>query len=232
MKNEFTMKKEFDVEKEFDAVVFDMDGVIFDSEKLVIECWQVIADKYGIKNIADACHECLGLNRDATREKMLLRYGADFPYDDYKQEMSELYFKCCEEGKLKLKPGVVELLEFLKQNRIKIALASSTRKVVVERELTDAGVIDYFEQIVCGDMVNKSKPAPDIFLKACELLQVKPESAFAIEDSYNGIRAARSGNLRPVMVPDLAEPTEEMKELAEVILPSLVEVREMLEHMR
>ena len=77
MKNEFTMKKEFDVEKEFDAVVFDMDGVIFDSEKLVIECWQVIADKYGIKNIADACHECLGLNRDATREKMLLRYGAD-----------------------------------------------------------------------------------------------------------------------------------------------------------
>ena len=217
--------------KRFEAVVFDMDGVIFDSEKLVIECWQVIAEKHGIEKIEEACRECLGLNRDATREKMLLRYGADFPYDMYKQEMSDLYFKCCEEGKLQLKPGVVELLAFLKRNQIKIALASSTRKVVVERELTDAGVIDYFEQIVCGDMVSRSKPAPDIFLKACELLQVEPESAFAIEDSYNGIRSAHSGNLRPVMVPDLAEPTAEMEELAEVILSSLVEVKELFEQM-
>ena len=113
--------------KEFEAVVFDMDGVIFDSEKLVVLCWQEIADKYGIKNIAEACHECLGLNRVVTKEKMLQRYGADFPYDTYKQEMSDLYHSRYSGGNLPLKPGVEELLAYLKQNRKKIALASSTR---------------------------------------------------------------------------------------------------------
>ena len=83
---------------------------------------------------------------------------------------------------------------------------------------------DYFDEIVCGDMVSKSKPDPEIFLKACELLNVEPKESFAIEDSYNGMRAAHAGGLRPIMVPDLAEPTEEMEELAEVILPSLLEV--------
>ena len=119
--------------KEFEAVVFDMDGVIFDSEKLVVLCWQEIADKYGITNIAEACYECLGLNRVATKEKMLQRYGADFPYDTYKQEMSDLYHSRYSGGNLPLKPGVEELLAYLKQNRKKIALASSTRSLCAYR---------------------------------------------------------------------------------------------------
>ena len=77
--------------KRFEAVIFDMDGVIFDSELLVIKCWQVVADKYGIKNIEDTCHKCLGLNKDATKKLMLGVYGADFPYDEYKAEMSALF---------------------------------------------------------------------------------------------------------------------------------------------
>lgn len=207
-----------------DAVVFDMDGVIFDSEKLVVDCWVETADKYGIVGVKEACKECLGLNRVATKEKFLERYGENFPYDVYKQEMSDLYHKRAREGALLMKPGVVELLQYLKKNKVKIALASSTREAVVKWELTDAGIIDYFDVIVCGDMVSRSKPDPEIFLKACELLRVKPEMAFAIEDSYNGIRAAHAGGLRPIMVPDLAEPTEEMEELSEVILETLLDV--------
>lgn len=206
------------------AVVFDMDGVIFDSEKLVVECWVETANRYGVVGVEKMCKECLGLNRLAAKEKFLKHYGQDFPYDSYKQEMSDLYHKRAREGALVMKVGVVELLTFLKENDIKIALASSTRKQVVTWELTDAGIIDYFDEIVCGDMVSKSKPDPEIFLKACELLEVEPHEAFAIEDSYNGIRAAYAGGLRPIMVPDLAEPTKEMEELSEVILPSLIEV--------
>jgi len=210
--------------KAINAVIFDMDGVIFDSEKLVVECWAETADKYGVPDVAQTCKECLGLNRLAAKEKFLERYGQDFLYDSYKQEMSDLYHKRAREGALSMKPGVVELLDFLKMKGISIALASSTREQVVTWELSDAGIIDCFDVLVCGDMVSKSKPEPDIFLKACELLEVEPHTAFGIEDSYNGIRAVYAAGLRPIMVPDLAEPTKEMEELSEVILPSLLEV--------
>lgn len=208
------------------AVVFDMDGVIFDSEKLVVECWVETADKYGIPDVEMLCKKCLGLNRVATRDIFLEHYGKDFPYDTYKQEMSDLYHKRAREGALVMKPGVVAILTFLRERNVCVALASSTREQVVKWELSYAGILDFFDEIVCGDMVTHSKPDPEIFLKACELLGVKPGEAFAIEDSYNGIRAAHTGGLRPIMVPDLAEPTDEMEKLSEVIVPSLFEAME------
>ena len=96
-------------------------------------------------------------------------------------------------------------------------------------QLRDAGILLFFDKVICGDMVERSKPAPDIFLKACEELGVKPECAYAIEDSYNGIRAAHAGKLHPIMVPDLLPETAEMQEKAEVVLPSLFEVISYLE---
>lgn len=214
--------------QEYTAVVFDMDGVIFDSERLVIECWKVIADKYGVVNVESVCRECLGINKEASKRKFIDYYGEDFPYDEYKEEMSALYHERYSDGRLPMKPGIKELLVFLKAKGKKTALASSTRKQVVTQELTDAGLIEYFDEIICGDMVARSKPAPDIYLKACECLGVPPEEAYAVEDSYNGIRSASGAGLKPVMVPDLAEPTKEMEELSEVILSSLLEVKEYL----
>jgi len=123
----------------------------------------------------------------------------------------------------------VELLQYLKESGVKVALASSTRSAVVRQELTDAGIIEYFQVVIGGDMVSRSKPQPDIFLKACEELGVEPEEAFAIEDSYNGIRAAATGKLRPLMVPDLMPPTEEMQELSEEIFETLLDVKDYLE---
>lgn len=207
-----------------EAVVFDMDGVIFDSERLVVECWKPIAEKYHIPNIEEACFECMGINRELTAKKMKDRYGEDFPYEKYKQEMSDLFFEKAKDGKLPQKPGVKELLGFLKGHQIKIALASSTRREVVLKELTEGGLVDYFDEIVCGDMVSRSKPQPDIFLKACELLGVNPKDAYAIEDSYNGIRSAHAAGMMPIMVPDLAPATEEMRELTTVILDDLLKV--------
>lgn len=214
--------------KDYNAVIFDMDGVIFDSERLVIECWEVIADKYGVVNVETVCRECLGTNKEASKRKFLEYYGADFPYDEYKEEMSALFHERSSRGKLPMKPGIKELLASLKENGKKVALASSTRRQVVIGELTDAGLFGYFDEIVCGDMVTRSKPEPDIYLKACECLGVAPKDAYAVEDSYNGIRSAAGAGLKPIMVPDLAESTKEMEELSEIILPSLIEVRQYL----
>lgn len=214
--------------KNFKAIVFDMDGVIFDSESRVVECWRVIADKYGIADIEAACRECFGCNQVIAKERFLKRYGEDFPYVEYKKEMSDLFHERYDNGNLPMMPGVVELLAYLKENGKKIALASSTRRASVESGLTWAGIIDYFDAIVCGDMVQRSKPEPDIFLKACEALSVEPSEAYAIEDSYNGIRAAHRGGLMPIMVPDMMEPDDEMKELSVAIIPSLNSVIEYL----
>lgn len=206
------------------AVVFDMDGVIFDSERKVVECWTVVADKYGIPDIEKLCRMCLGTNSAETKRIALEFYGEDFPYDSYKSEASALYFERYSDGRLPVKEGVKELLEYLKQNGIKVALASSTRSAVVLSQLENARLLPYFDKVVCGDMVSHSKPHPEIFLKACEELCTAPEEAVAIEDSYNGIRSAHAAGMRPIMVPDMAEPDDEMRELAEAILPSLTAV--------
>lgn len=210
--------------KEDDAVVFDMDGVIFDSERAVMNCWLEIADKYGIKDIKGPYLACTGTTMARTKEIMLEAYGTDFPYDTYAKEASENYHAKYDGGRLPMKKGVSELLSFLKKENKKIALASSTRRQTVVNQLRDAGILDYFDTVICGDMVERSKPAPDIFLKACEELKVEPERAYAIEDSYNGIRAAHAGKLKPIMIPDLLPENDEMENLTEVVLDSLLDV--------
>ena len=210
--------------KDFDAVVFDMDGVIFDSERAVMNCWLELAKKYDIKDIEEPYLACTGTNDAKTREIMLSAYGEDFPYDEYAKEASVMYHERYDGGRLPMKPGVKEILTFLKDNGKKIALASSTRRQTVVNQLRDAEILDYFDEIVTGDMVSRSKPEPDIFLLACEKISVEPERAYAIEDSYNGIRAASAGKLRPIMVPDLLPSNEEMVGLSEKVLTNLIDV--------
>lgn len=221
------MKGKFDMK----AVVFDMDGVIFDSERLVLECWKEIADRRGIENIEQAMRECLGVNSIQTKENMLRRYGDDFPYDEFRKEASVIFHERYDNGRLPMKKGIVELLVYLKSKGMRIALASSTREGIVRQELSDAGILNYFEKVICGDMVEKSKPAPDIYLKACEELGVSPAEAYAIEDSYNGIRSAHTAGLAAIMVPDMSEPTPEMEQLSVKILPDLLEVIQYIDRM-
>ena len=210
--------------KDFDAVVFDMDGVIFDSERATMACWLELAEKYGIRDLEKPFLACTGTNAARTREIMLDTYGQDFPYDAYAREASRMYHAKYDGGRLPLKSGVFEILGFLKQSGKKIALASSTRRQTVVNQLRDAGILDFFGAVIAGDMVEKSKPEPDIFLTACAALGVRPERAYAIEDSYNGIRSASRGGLRPIMVPDLLPADGEMRQTAEAVLGSLEDV--------
>ncbi len=208
------------------AVVFDMDGVIFDSERCVLESWEVVAGRHGLQGIREVFPKCLGLTREATRQVMLDCYGDDFPYDAFREEASVVFHGKYDGGRLPLKPGARELLFALNERGIKTALATSTRSASVLPELRDAGLLPYFDVVICGDMIANSKPAPDIFLRACEELQVAPEEAFGIEDSFNGVRSASSAGLHTIMVPDMKEPDTEITALADVILPSLAEAQE------
>ena len=215
--------------KKYKAVIFDMDGVIFDSEKCVIDCWKVVAGKYNIPNIEPVLMKCLGVTYEEGKKIFLKHYGADFPYDERKKERSDLYHKRYDNGRLPLKTGIRELLIYLKENGYKVGVASSTREAIVSKQLVDADLRKYFDNLTCGDMLERSKPEPDIYLMACDKLGVKPEEVIAIEDSYNGIRSAYRAGMFPIMVPDLAEPNEEMEAIAGKILGNLNEVKRWLE---
>ena len=209
---------------QYQAVVFDMDGVIFDTERLVIEFWKEVAKKHNIPNIEHTCIQCLGTNRVRTREIFLENYGADFPFDPYRAEVTELFNTHYKGVPLPTKPGVRELLSYLQAQDIKVGLASSTAQHLVRDEIGTAGLLPYFQTLVCGDMVEHSKPAPDIFLKACEILNADPTKSIAIEDSFNGIRSAHCAGMTPIMVPDQVQPTDEIRALAFHVMPSLLDV--------
>lgn len=209
---------------QYQAVVFDMDGVIFDTERLVIEFWKEVAKKHNIPNIEHTCIQCLGTNRVHTREIFLENYGADFPYDPYRTEVTELFNTHYKGVPLPTKPGIRELLSYLQEQDIKVGLASSTAQHLVRDEIGTAGLLPYFQTLVCGDMVEHSKPAPDIFLKACEILNADPTKSIAIEDSFNGIRSAHCAGMTPIMVPDQVQPTDEIRTLAFHVMPSLLDV--------
>ena len=209
---------------QYQAVVFDMDGVIFDTERLVIEFWKEVAKKHNIPNIEHTCIQCLGTNRVRTREIFLENYGADFPFDPYRAEVTELFNTHYKGVPLPTRPGIRELLSYLQEQDIKVGLASSTAQHLVRDEIGTAGLLPYFQTLVCGDMVEHSKPAPDIFLKACEILNADPTKSIAIEDSFNGIRSAHCAGMTPIMVPDQVQPTDEIRALAFHVMPSLLDV--------
>ena len=212
----------------FKAVLFDMDGVIFDTERAIIECWKLVAPEAGIKDIEAFCQDALGTNSQVTRELFVNRYGAEVDYDGLNQKKRDLFMRMFDAGLVAVKPGVRELLGYLKDNGIKVALASSTSSKSVLREIIAAGLEKYFDEIVCGDMVERSKPAPDIWLEALRRLGVDAKDAAAIEDSFNGIRSAKAAGLYAIMVPDIVQPDDEIRELADQVFPSLNEVLEFI----
>lgn len=210
------------------AVIFDMDGVIFDSEQLSKKCWLEIGAERGIDNFSAAFDEIIGLNYQDEKSVMCNIYGKDFPFDEIYKDAGIRKLQKCLGGHYPLKAGVRDLLQFLKNNNYKIGLASSTEEKTVRMHIKNAGLLSYFDCLICGNMVEHSKPDPEIFLIACDSLGVSPKETYIIEDSYNGIRAAHAAGAFVIMVPDLKAPTEEMRKLADLILKDLYEVKTQL----
>lgn len=214
--------------KRVGAVIFDMDGVIFDSEQGILDCWKEVALRHDIPGIEPVVKKCIGTKEALTMKIVMDHYGPDFPYEVYRKEVSMLYHERFDHGRLPVKPGVRELLETLKEMGLSSVVASSTRTQVVTDQLRDAHLLPYFTTAMGGDTVTAGKPDPEIFLKAAEALNTAPEKCLVIEDSPAGIRAAAAGGMIPVMVPDLVEPDEEIRSLAYAVLNSLFDVRALL----
>lgn len=207
------------------SVVFDMDGTIFDTERLVLDCWEQVGERHGIPGIREVFIRCIGTNSVRTQEIVFEYYGKDFPYEKFSGESSVLFHEIADTEGIPVKPGAVELLTYLSENKVPLGLASSTRLAAVTQELQAAGLYDYFQVVVGGDLLKNSKPAPDIYLMTCGRMGVLPENTYAIEDSYNGIRSAHSAGMRPIMVPDLLPATEEMRDLSVAVFADLFEVK-------
>ena len=214
------------INRTFKAAIFDMDGLILDSERTVLSCWEKIGEKYGFKDIVSYGISVIGKNKKATIDEFERIYGE--PGDRYERELREIYNGLAQKGEVPLKPHTLELLESMKNAGMKIAIASSSTREEVTTQMEMLGALKFFDTCVCGDQVTKSKPDPEIFLLACDALGVKPEEAVGLEDSFNGVRACKASGLYTIMVPDIIRPDDEMKGLADVILPSLKEVQAFL----
>lgn len=213
----------------FKGIIFDMDGVIFDSERLYLECCMEAAKLFGLDDMENTCLSCIGLNTQRTLARFSEVYGEDFPVNNFWDEATSRFAEKVQNNLLPVKKGARELLEYLKSNNVPVALASSTITERVCSELTAAGLIEYFDVTVGGDMVRKSKPEPDIFLFAADRLGISAKDCCIIEDSFNGVRAANASGAFVIMVPDLIQPTEEIARLANIVLPSLLEVKKYFE---
>ena len=214
--------------KDHKAVISDMDGVIFDSERLYLQCCKEAAEIYGAENIEPVVMKCIGGNTESTLRIYREAYGDNFPLEEFWSEVTGRFRKKARNGQLPVKNGARELLQALKNCKVPVALASSTKTDTVILELKAAGLFEYFDIIIGGDMVSRSKPHPDIFLRAAEELGEDPRDCVIIEDSLNGVRSANAAGGFVIMVPDLIQPDDETAKLTDIVLPSLVEVRQYL----
>ena len=206
------------------AVLFDMDGLVLDTEKLYTRFWQEAAKAFGYPMTKEQALGMRSLNRGAGLAKLQSYFGLSVNYDEIRNKRIELMDAFVEQEGVSLKPGIHELLAFLKEKGIKTSIATSSPMERTLLYLGSVGLHHSFDELVSGYMVEKGKPEPDIYLYAAEKLGVKPENCMVLEDSPAGILAAYRAGCLPVMIPDQDEPTEETSKMLYARAESLKEV--------
>ena len=210
------------------ALVFDMDGLLLDSERIVQRSWEDTGNSLGIPGMGQQIYHTLGMNRAARNEYFSKVVRPDFPHEAFTIGTRKRFYEIVENEGLPVKKGAKELLEYAKKEGYRLAVATSSSEDYAARVLKDAGIYDYFDGIIFGNMVTKSKPDPEIYLKACEMIETDPEECLGLEDAPGGIRSAHAAGLYPVMIPDLVQPTEEIEKLLFRKCDSLLDVIELL----
>ena len=216
-------------------VIFDMDGVISDSEAVYLAGHLHAARLYGLpeEDMRRAVGLAVGVTDEIERRIMMETFG-HLPQYDYNKAFRacrEYFSNVVESGQMELMPGAEEILRVLHQKGVPVGLASSSPRHMIEKVLERHDVLQYFDAIVSGDMVERSKPDPEIFLKCAARLGIREQDydkTYVIEDSYNGIRAAWAGGFVPVMVPDMLPPDQEMREKSAFIFRDLQELKAFL----
>ena len=197
-------------EEPVEAVIFDMDGTLIDSESVYIAAMQDAAGTLGLALPLDLCHAMVGVPSHECNLMLQEHYGPGFDLTVFRGHFSKSVQRQMSE-RVPMKPGVVELLDFLRDRGLPLAIATSAGRATAERNLGRAGLLDRFDALATRDDVEHPKPAPDLYLEAAKRLGVAPERCVAFEDSSIGIIAAHAAGMRAVMVLDILPPTEEAR---------------------
>ena len=210
------------------AVIFDMDGLMFDSERLILRAWTRALADFGYQASEEVFLRSVGMTMERTNQVLRDAYGPDFPLDATNARTDVYVWQEVATQGVPLKPGLPALFAYLDSQRIPRAVASSSSRSTVNGLLTAADLLAGFGATVAGDEVARGKPAPDIFQRAADLLGVPPNRCLVLEDSEAGTRAAVAAGMACIIVPDLKHPAPEVASLAAAVLPDLYAVRDWL----
>ena len=214
--------------KEIGAVLFDLDGTVTDTEKYYYKAWPKSLEHFGYETWEDMALELRSLGKPYAVQKFREWYGEDFDYEGVRTYRRELVKKYMDEYGINLKPGVTEVLAGLRKKDIYTALVTANEYARTEKLLKKCGLDGRFDKVICADMVDRGKPAPDIYAYACETLGIEPQKTLAVEDSPNGIYSAYEAGCNVVMVPDLSQPDDELNNILYKKADSLIEILDMV----
>jgi len=210
------------------AVIFDMDGLLVDSETVSAKAFEETAAEYELNDVFDIFMSLVGCNEK--QHVVTLKEALEPEIDSvkFREDWIARYLAAIENGVPALLPGAEALLQWLQDNNINRALATSSGRAAAEKKLQGNNIFHYFETVTTGDDVQISKPNPEIFLKAAASLSIKPEQALVLEDSENGVRAGVAAGMRVIQVPNLVPPSKELLTLGHEVVESLEVVLEQL----
>lgn len=211
------------------AVIFDMDGLMIDSERVTFEGYQHVLAKENLTMSEEKYKTLLGKPVKAVHDLFKEDYGPQYDVDQIIKDVHAYIAKRFETEGVPLKPGLVELLKYLKENNYKTIIATSSHRNRVDLIVKQAQIDQYFDDSICGDEVTKGKPNPEVFLKACQKLQVAPQDALVLEDSESGINAAYNADIKVIGIPDMKYPEEKYVKMTYKIMDNLFQVKDFLE---
>lgn len=210
--------------KDLRLVIFDMDGLLFDTERPSFKAMKKVIENQGYQYSLEMYKKIIGISGQQCEQIFNKDYGSDFSFKRISANYDVEFRKIIIEEGISIKQGAVKLLDALDERNIKRCIASSSSRETIQYYLSLSGLADRFDFYISGEEVKQGKPHPDIFLEACIRAKVTPESSLVLEDSLNGLRASVSANINCIIVPDLIEPNEEMEKFAYEIVSNLEQV--------
>ena len=200
------------------AIIFDMDGLMIDSERVTFECYQERLKDMNLTMDEEFYKTLLGKPIKGIYQRFY------FPIENVIQDVHQLMAERFETEGVPVKKGLVELLHYLKDNNYKTIVATSSNRDRVDKILAQAKITEFFDDSICGDEVTKGKPNPEVFLKSCQKLGVNVDEAIVLEDSEAGIQASYDANIKVICIPDMKYPEKQYEEKTFKILKDLTEV--------
>ncbi|MBY8038374.1 HAD family hydrolase [Vibrio fluvialis] len=208
----------------FQAAIFDMDGLLLDTERVCLEIFEQACHAVGVPFLRDLYLSVIGRNAAGIEASLRAGYGPDLDYPVLHNEWRTRYNTVVKHQPIPVKQGVIELLQWLKAHQIPTAVATSSQREVASVKLRLAGIDHYFDSFATGCEVSQGKPHPEIFLLAANRLNVEPEHCLAFEDSNNGVKSAMAAKMITYQIPDLVTPSDDVLALGHSIRPSLSHV--------